>query len=96
MIYFSEEVKLIGISMTKVWIRTRSPFDEKSCNDFVIGNFRSAHLVRKSGGLKEIAVSNEEGSEKRFFFNFISRMLQWRPEDRSSVDELLSDPWLGN
>lgn len=35
-----------------------------------------------------------EENDRRMFLNFISQMLQWRPEDRSSVDELLSDPWL--
>lgn len=36
----------------------------------------------------------EEENEKQMFLNFILRLLQWRPEDRSNVDELISDPWL--
>jgi serine/threonine protein kinase len=28
------------------------------------------------------------------FLRFMRRMLQWRPEDRASAKELLSDPWL--
>jgi serine/threonine-protein kinase SRPK3 len=35
-----------------------------------------------------------KGEEKRMFLNFITRMLRWRPEDQSSAEELLSDPWL--
>ncbi|KAJ5086608.1 serine/threonine protein kinase [Penicillium alfredii] len=31
---------------------------------------------------------------KSFSFCFMRKMLQWRPEDRASADELLSDPWL--
>lgn len=35
-----------------------------------------------------------DGEEKAQFLSFISRMLQWRPEDRASARELLEDPWL--
>jgi len=28
------------------------------------------------------------------FVDFISRMLRWRPEDRTTADDLLSHPWL--
>lgn len=34
-----------------------------------------------------------EDEERMLFLNFIKRMLCWRPEDRSSAGELLSDPW---
>lgn len=28
------------------------------------------------------------------FVDFISRMLRWRPEDRSTAEDLISHPWL--
>lgn len=35
-----------------------------------------------------------EGEDRRLFFEFVRRMLAWRPEDRSSAGELLKDKWL--
>jgi len=40
-------------------------------------------------------VSALEGEEKRLFLSFVSKMLQWLPEDRKTAKELLEDPWLG-
>ncbi|KAL8843403.1 MAG: hypothetical protein Q9176_002016 [Flavoplaca citrina] len=42
----------------------------------------------------ESSVSKIDGQEKRKFLAFVSRMLTWQPEDRSTAKELLSDPWL--
>jgi serine/threonine-protein kinase SRPK3 len=28
------------------------------------------------------------------FIKFVKRMIKWRPEDRSTANELLDDPWL--
>ena len=55
--------------------------------------FKFSELVRESGGFEAMIFDIEE-NDKRMFPNFISQMLRWRPEDRSIVDELLSDPWL--
>ena len=38
--------------------------------------------------------SNLEGEQQENFLRFIRKMLQWRPEDRPTAKELLSDPWL--
>ncbi|KAL9019501.1 MAG: hypothetical protein Q9185_003201 [Variospora sp. 1 TL-2023] len=42
----------------------------------------------------ESSVSKIDGQDKRMFLAFVSRMLTWKPEDRSTAKELLSDPWL--
>ncbi|GAQ47382.1 kinase domain protein [Aspergillus tubingensis] len=34
------------------------------------------------------------GEDKRLFIGFVRRMLQWKPESRSSAKELYDDPWL--
>ncbi|EXJ79988.1 CMGC/SRPK protein kinase [Capronia epimyces CBS 606.96] len=34
------------------------------------------------------------GQEKEVFLNFMRSMLKWLPEERSSANELLDDPWL--
>lgn len=67
--------------------------ENKNPNGIGTGKFKFPELVRESGGL-EAMVSDIEENDRRMFLNFISRMLQWRPEDRSNVGELLSDPWL--
>ncbi|KZF26857.1 kinase domain protein [Xylona heveae TC161] len=57
------------------------------------GNFKFPELIPKSQGLENL-LSCIEGDERKMFLNFISRMLQWRPADRSNAEELLSDSWL--
>ncbi|KAI4212365.1 MAG: hypothetical protein LQ351_004935 [Letrouitia transgressa] len=42
----------------------------------------------------ESSISKIDGQDKRMFLAFVSRMLTWQPEDRSTAKELLSDPWL--
>ncbi|KAB8256812.1 kinase-like domain-containing protein [Aspergillus pseudonomiae] len=37
---------------------------------------------------------NLEGSQRKLFLQFMRKMLRWRPEERESAKELLSDPWL--
>lgn len=32
--------------------------------------------------------------EKEMFIKFVRRMITWRPEERSTAKELLTDPWL--
>lgn len=45
--------------------------------------------------LEEIE-SNLQGEQQEEFLRFIRKMLQWRPEDRPTAKELLSDPWLSS
>ncbi|KAF2099434.1 kinase-like protein [Rhizodiscina lignyota] len=48
------------------------------------------------GDIPHVSLEGEEdvlqGEEKASFLRFISRCLQWRPEDRSSAAELVRDP----
>lgn len=37
-----------------------------------------------------------EGRNKEMFLAFMRGMLQWRPEDRKTAEELLQDPWLND
>jgi hypothetical protein len=37
---------------------------------------------------------NLQGEHKKLFLEFMRKMLQWRPEERESARNLLSDPWL--
>ncbi|KAL0944864.1 protein kinase [Colletotrichum truncatum] len=37
---------------------------------------------------------NLEGDEKAEFLSFVRKLLQWRPEDRPSAQEVMEDPWL--
>lgn len=39
---------------------------------------------------------NLEGRRKELFLRFIRSMLQWAPEHRKTVKELLDDPWLND
>lgn len=61
--------------------------------NYQAGQFKFLGLISKEGGLeKKLTVI--EGDEKQMFLNFVSRLLRWRPEDRGTAEELLSDPWL--
>lgn len=35
-----------------------------------------------------------QGEQQQLFLAFMRKMLQWRPEERSSARELLADQWL--
>ncbi|GFF60705.1 protein kinase, putative [Aspergillus udagawae] len=37
---------------------------------------------------------NLQGQHKKLFLEFMRKMLRWRPEERESARNLLSDPWL--
>jgi serine/threonine protein kinase len=37
---------------------------------------------------------NLQGQQQKLFLGFMRKMLRWRPEERESAKELLSDPWL--
>lgn len=37
---------------------------------------------------------NLEGSNKKAFLRFVRKMVQWRPEDRQTANQLLEDDWL--
>ena len=61
--------------------------------NYQAGQFKFPGLISKERGL-ETKLTVLEGDEKQMFLNFVSRLLQWRPEDRATAEELLSDLWL--
>ncbi|GFN16452.1 kinase-like protein [Aspergillus tubingensis] len=42
----------------------------------------------------EQSLSKIRGQDKRMFIEFIRRMINWDPQERSTARELLQDPWL--
>lgn len=64
-------------------------------NDFPsLGEFRHQHLLPS----EEFTFSNLtpflHGEDKQLFLQFVKKMLQWEPEQRSTAAELYNDPWL--
>ncbi|KAK9251874.1 hypothetical protein V1507DRAFT_259375 [Lipomyces tetrasporus] len=57
------------------------------------GKFKFPELIPKSQGLENSFFASKD-MDRRMFLNFISRMLRWRPADRSNTEALLLDPWL--
>ncbi|GLA41090.1 hypothetical protein AnigIFM63309_008936 [Aspergillus niger] len=57
------------------------------------GQWKQDIAIPHTGGLQS---SEEylEGSNKEEFVNFMRGMLQWRPENRKTAEQLLRDPWL--
>ncbi|GKZ33450.1 hypothetical protein AbraIFM66950_003347 [Aspergillus brasiliensis] len=56
------------------------------------GRFKHPEVIPGSGALEKI-LNDVEGDDKQAFINLIARMLRWRPDERHTVQELLSDPW---
>jgi serine/threonine-protein kinase SRPK3 len=48
--------------------------------------------------IQQMSLENEEENlekdEKTSFLQFLKKMIQWVPEERKSVKELMGDPWL--
>lgn len=67
---------------------------------FSEGTFRYLDVLRSYGGPGDgIArhfppLHNETEEDREMFIAFLSRMLKWRPEDRSNAANLLEDPFL--
>ncbi|KAM5430372.1 hypothetical protein McanMca71_005668 [Microsporum canis] len=57
------------------------------------GNLHTPSLIPTDFSF-ESTVSMMSGERKRRFISFVRRMVKWKPEDRSTAKELLSDPWL--
>lgn len=54
-----------------------------------------ADIEIPTGVSLELSKDFLEGRNKEIFMDFIrGMMLQWRPEDRKTVKDLLQDPWL--
>jgi hypothetical protein len=81
------------------------PADEERTPSFNQKYFYPARLEEVLNNRYQIAVKLGFGTSstvwlardlhqyKHLFQSFISRILRWRPGDRGSVEELLSDPW---
>lgn len=48
-----------------------------------------SHNISFEGSINQI-----KGEEKTRFIGFVKRMIEWKPEERSTAKELLGDPWL--
>ncbi|KAL4881928.1 kinase domain-containing protein [Aspergillus karnatakaensis] len=57
------------------------------------GQFLYPKLVEQKDLLSMAKEYEDDGGNPQFV-GFISRMLRWRPEDRATAQDLLSDPWL--
>ncbi|KZZ99678.1 hypothetical protein AAL_02250 [Moelleriella libera RCEF 2490] len=55
--------------------------------------FRHPDLMPEGVSL-ENSITKIHGEEKKHFFAFVRRMMQWDPRNRSTAKELLSDIWL--
>lgn len=58
------------------------------------GVFKRQNLIPQGITLENSI--NMEGEDKKLFIEFVRKMLQWLPENRSTAKELLADPWLNH
>lgn len=58
-----------------------------------LGHFNAGINLPASTSLEALE-ANLIGKEKVQFLNFMRKMLQWDPDQRSSAEELFQDPWL--
>jgi serine/threonine-protein kinase SRPK3 len=58
-----------------------------------LGIFNAGIELPASTSLEEIETALA-GEDKKRFMQFMRKMLQWDPDDRSTAKELLKDPWL--
>ncbi|KAL3469924.1 kinase-like protein [Aspergillus californicus] len=59
------------------------------------GKFKFPELIPDSRGMED-SLHHIQGEEKMAFLDFMSKMLHWKSEARSTAQELLSDPWLSD
>jgi hypothetical protein len=57
------------------------------------GQWRNDVEIPGLGNLEKLEQFLKERN-KEMFLDFMRGMLQWRPEDRKTAEELLQDPWL--
>jgi len=58
-----------------------------------LGHWRGAIPIPEAATLEEFE-ENLSGGNKEAFLQFIRKMVQWRPEDCQTANELLQDSWL--
>ncbi|CAG8067253.1 unnamed protein product [Penicillium salamii] len=57
------------------------------------GTLRNEDLVPINFNFQN-TLTKFNGEENDMFISFVSRMIKWNPEERSTAKELLQDPWL--
>ncbi len=57
------------------------------------GDFQAGIEVPPAVSLEQLE-SNLEGLDKKMFLQFMSKMLQWDPQNRPTAKQLLEDEWL--
>ncbi|KAI3112896.1 hypothetical protein CBS147333_3404 [Penicillium roqueforti] len=67
----------------------------KAWEDHVAGKWKQ-DIEIPIGTSLEISEQFLEGRNKEMFLAFMRGMLQWRPEDRKTANDLLQDPWLND
>jgi len=60
---------------------------------FPPGDFIRKDLIPRDLRIAE-TVTLFQGEEKQQFLDFVTKMLQWQPEKRSTAKDLLEDPFL--
>ena len=91
--YWQEALKVAFTSTPTVCLMFRPSFllnNIKSSGEFK-APLTPSSIPRR--GLFD-TVTTISGEEKEEFLRFTSRMLQWLPEKRATVQELLDDPWM--
>ncbi|GES62191.1 protein kinase domain protein [Aspergillus terreus] len=88
-VYLGQIVSLLGPPPPDLLDRGKGTpryFDAK-------GQFKFPELIGKNDLLSMAKEINDDGETPQFI-DLISRMLRWRPEDRTTAKDLLSHPWL--
>lgn len=57
------------------------------------GEFQAGIEVPPRVSLEQLE-TNLQGSDKTLFLQFVSKMLQWDPNNRQTAKQLLEDEWL--
>lgn len=74
--------------------------DDGVCTHLTCQNFTNTPIGTWKGDvpIPETSLLNEEarleGEEKTLFLRFLRKMLQWKPEDRQSLRDIIADEWL--
>ena len=58
----------------------------------LIGTWKGTVPIPETSLAKE--ESRLEGEEKALFLDFLRKMLQWKPEDRKGIRDIIEDEWL--
>ncbi|CAG8976328.1 hypothetical protein HYALB_00005735 [Hymenoscyphus albidus] len=88
--HLAEIIGLLGmppVEFLKSGLRSRNWFEDD-------GTWNAGIEILQDATLEKSEERLEEGENKDMFMRFMRGMLQWRPEDRKTVKELLDDPWL--